>query len=186
MTKVTTFSRTFPAYHPRKGQATFFVEQILNELKVSYKGHSYLSKLIDFNKKNIDNGKLTFEDLESFFLSLNHEIDANKLHTIRNGNRFQVGQKFSPRVWFGKPYNSPQIIFCDDIEVKKTFEFEINKYGTIYSPIIKQHPYHHIISQVANNDGLYLNDLEAWFRLNKPNPKPFKGQIICWSDNVNY
>lgn len=27
MSKVITFSRTFPAYHPRKGEPTYFVEK---------------------------------------------------------------------------------------------------------------------------------------------------------------
>lgn len=184
MSKVSTFSRTFPSYHPKKGQPTYFVERILNELNIAYRNDDYLQDLLVLNTKNIANGKLTFEDLEAFYLSLKETITTDKLHTIRGnepskfkGNRFKVGDKISPRVWFGKPYNSPQIIFCNDIEVKKTFDFEIvnGKYGIgdmLYNDIE--------ITKVANNDGLILLDFINWF------PKSFKGQIICWSDKVDY
>jgi hypothetical protein len=32
MSRVITFSRVFPSYHPRKGEATFFVESVLKSL----------------------------------------------------------------------------------------------------------------------------------------------------------
>jgi len=70
MAKVRALSRKFIGKHPRKGEPTYFVEQFLNCLKVDYISQAYLNKLFQINKKNIDAGKLTFEDIESFYTSL--------------------------------------------------------------------------------------------------------------------
>ena len=170
MPKVITFSRVFPAYHPRKGEPTYFVEKILSSLNIAP---------ADFSDE------------------VNHIIDAfeyfngtydPKHHTIRAGNRWKVGDKFSPRVWSGKPYNSKQIIIAPDIEIVKVWDIEIkvkpkNDLSGFADILINGNKIDaEFLKQVAANDGLTLGDLLRWFQY----PKPFKGQIICWNPNVKY
>ena len=164
MSKVITFSRVFPKYHPKAGQPTYFVEQIYNSL---------------FSKNNLmdyPNG-----------LEIDDTIMGVKKHTIRNGNRWKVGDKFSPRVWSDKPYNSKQIILCEDLEIKKVFDFEIKivevdggfaSKGFLNDKRVSPD----FLMEIAENDGLLLEDFLAWFQF----PKSFKGQVICWSDAVSY
>lgn len=183
MSKVITFSRTFPSYHPKKGKPTYFVEQILQHLGVNYLSDNYIQKLCGLNTVNMAKGKLSFEDIESFALSLQKKEDE-KLHTIRGGNRFNPKDTFSPRCWFGKPYNSPQIIFWEDIEVKQTYKLECDingvfsvngKYEDVTSSIWNG-------TTIAQNDGLDSDDFLNWF----PVGKELDGQIICWNDEVKY
>ncbi len=166
MSKVITFSRTFPAYHPRKGEPTRFVEKM---------------------HKSLDNGlrdgcKLSVDlQLMGVFNFAVYSQCEPKHHTIRAGNRWKVGDIFSPRVWSGKPYQSKQIIIGPDIEIKKAIpiglrirgdfkEFYCNDCDLTGTCII----------HLAANDGLSTKDFFSWFN------KPFEGQIICWNENINY
>lgn len=191
MSKVLTFSRTFPANHPRKGQPTYFVEKFWNSLRDN---DLPLPKNIDFP--------------ESFMWSILPLSNFGpKHHTIRSGNRFKVGDKFSPRVWSGKPYRSKQIIIAPDIEVKKVWDIEITtesddgesdwSYVEFLGKFYTAYGYggydKEIMVQIAKNDGLSISDFYKWFLTGRSKkqilnnePKIFKGQIICWSDNVNY
>lgn len=169
MAKVLTFSRVFPAYHPKHGQHTYFVEKFLSSLNFAP---------VDFSEQ--------LSNIVDVFGYFNGEY-APKNHTIRAGYRFKTGDYFSPRVWSGKPYNSKQIVLCLDVEVKKVWDFEITDRGYVYvsgnriwtdlnTPLIDD------VKKIANNDGLSSEDLLSWFKY----PKPFKGQIICWNENINY
>lgn len=167
MSRVLTFSRTFPAYHPKAGQQTYFVEKVwssLNEISVV----------------NIDG----LPDERSIFCFNTY---APKFHTIRAGNRWKVGDKFSPRVWSRKPYRSKMITIAPDIEVKKVWEIEIgqtlidNKCAGVGFIMINGELYFNWY-QLALNDGLTQSEMCEWF---KPG-LPFKGQIICWNENINY
>lgn len=115
------------------------------------------------------------------------EIAAkNKLHTIRSNyelwkNRIEQIQKgeaiLSIRYWSGKPYNSKQVEFCQldkdsGISVQKLSFFE----SDIYCPYaygldgISNEPVYNI-SNIAENDGLSLEDFKEWFKgydLSKP------------------
>ena len=158
MSKVITFLRVFPKYHPKAGQPTYFVEKLLSSLNYKY-----------YDEDRQFNPRLSVDSFEP------------KHHTIRNGNRWKAGDKFSPRVWSDKPYNSKQIIICPDIEVKKVFSFSkdlISK--NFYLNGIETHP--DDLLTIAQNDGLEIADLLLWFQY----PNPFNGQIICWSDAVSY
>ena len=101
MSKIMTFSRTFPAYHPKAGQPTYFVEKILRGIHTL---DDHVKPIINFDVCS---------------------TCAPKHHTIRAGNRWKVGDKFSPRVWSGKPYCSPMITIAPDIEVKKVYPIEM-------------------------------------------------------------
>lgn len=184
MSKVITFSRSFPAYHLKKGQPTYFVEKIWKSIWDSSKGVS-----------NPLNGYFQYYD-EAFPITddakENIHRHAPKHHTIRSGNRWKVGDKFSPRVWSGKPYNSKQIIIAPDMEIKKAWGFEM-----IPADFIDECQYiidGHLINQatfteVCKNDGLSTIDFAHWFcgsEMMRTNRKPFSGQIICWNENIKY
>jgi len=166
MSKVLTFSRVFPAYHPNKGQPTNFVEKIYNGL---------------YSKNNLMDYPLG--------LDIDDTVKGMKHHTIRAGNRWKVGDKFSPRVWSGKPYNSKQIIIAPDIEVKKVWNVVVEKnivrnedQSTTVITKISIDGKHQTSNyeKLASNDGLTVDELCQWFN------KPMVGQIICWSKDVNY
>lgn len=159
MARVIMFSRQFPAYHPKRGEKTYFVEKIWESLNIAPQAPN----------------PLCYDD--SFDLICEFEP---KHHTIRAGNRWKAGDYFSPRVWSGKPYRSKQIIIAPDIEIKKVWDFELyNKDGSFF---INGNPVNSIeaVDILANNDGLDSQDLADWF------PKPFSGQIISWSTIPNY
>ena len=115
-----------------------------------------------------------------------------KSHTIRAGNRWKVGDWFSPRVWSGKPYQSKQIIIAPDIEVKSVQEIKIEVDKDYVCVLIDNWPFFeenkNMVTQIeafetlAKNDGLTLADMKAWFKY----PQSFTGQIICWNENINY
>lgn len=165
--KVLTFSRKFPAYHPKAGQPTFFIEKLWQsffELGLSYNTPDILS-----------------EELETFS-NPSHFITA-KSHTIRSGNRWKVGDKFSPRVWSGKPYVSKQITIAPDIEIKKIWTFElINVAEGITDGFINGNKMVNPMAEIiSKNDGLSFSDFRHWF-----GKKNFEGQIICWNDKIEY
>ncbi len=174
MSKVITFSRVFPAYHPKKGQPTLFAEKLIN----SFRNDKNFAELVyDLGDKL---GYMYADDI----LSVIDSVEP-KNHTIRSGNRWKVGDNFSPRVWSGKPYNSKQIILAPDIEIKKVWNIEVCHYAVngkvkgVSAFIINGNIYTNW-DILALNDGLSLNNLISWFN------KPFKGQIICWNKYINY
>lgn len=165
MSKVITFSRVFPSYHPKKGEPTFFVEKLYNSI----------FGLWDWGDAP-GNGNEYVMPLETNTSELKH-------HTIRSGNRWEVGDKFSPRVWSGKPYCSPMVTIAPDIEIKKIWDFEISDglfliNGEVYAYSSSTE----LLNKLASNDGLEQGELMDWFKY----PKEFKGQIICWNESVEY
>ncbi len=174
MSKVIIFSRTFPTYHIRKNQSTYFVEKLwsgLNELKLEVPKNKQFDKDFMWSIIPLSNFK-------------------PKFHTIRAGHRWKVGDKFSPRCWSGKPYASKQIILAPDIEVKKVFDINIIDtfvyidYCNIGS-LLGTRPK---INKLAMNDGLNVYDLFSWFNDSPEYRKEFRfeGQIICWNENISY
>lgn len=183
MAKVITLSRTFLAYHPKAGQPTYFVEQVLNALGGSIVGIDSFQYFEELNPT------LSPEILDGFVRSLVSGMEGEKLHTIRAGHRWNQGDKASLRVWSGKPYNSPQIIIAPDVELVKVGDFKILKdiedtpwmdIGSTYSYPAPFDLERSIIPTVAENDGLSTQDLLDWFQY----PKPFDGQILCWKEVV--
>lgn len=166
--RVITFSRTYPANHPKRGEPTHFVEKIWKYL-------------YDLPGMSWDVGEYQQRHDNHFgpeqVISV-HDFTP-KLHTIRAGNRWKAGDMFSPRVWSGRPYNSKQIEFAPPMEVKRVWGFEIDRSdyrldGKKLGP--------ELLRVIAGNDGLSIDDFECWFRW----PKEFSGQIISWSENLNY
>lgn len=178
MARVITFSRTFPAYHPKAGQPTHFVEQILNS----------------FDLKMLPTISRTHP---IFTPTLCPEVKGIKWHTIRSGNRWKEGELFSPRVWSGKPYNSKQIIIAPDIEIQKIFDFRItternsemrddlSNFIYIYDKIVMNNDF----KTLCTNDGLSVVDFCDWFNIcfeDDYKTTSFHGQIICWNKDINY
>jgi len=181
MSRIIPFSTRFPAYHPKAGQPTYFVEQILNSLGIPYSGYKQL-----LQKLNPD---LPEKVIDDFINSISKTtITGTKLHTIRGGTRWKAGDKFSPRIWISRPYFPnfyegkripSQLIFAPDQEVKKTWPFEATKeeYYLDGLPLIGKIE---LVNRIAANDGLHWRELFDWF------DKPMEGQVICWSETVNY
>lgn len=156
MAKIITFSRTFPAYHPKKGQPTYFVEKFYKSIGIK-----------NYDEERVFNPRLYVNEVEP------------KHHTIRAGNRWKVGDKFSPRVWSGKPYKSKQIIISEDVEIKQIWDFQKDLISDKwYLNGIEMSSLSRI--DLAINDGLMYKDLLFWFN------KPFSGQIICWNHEIKY
>ena len=175
MSRVLTFSRTFPAYHPKAGQPTNFVEQIYNSLGMDFTNRRWIGML---NEINPDQKEI----LAGFvFGGIDYKVSGIKRHTIRSGNRWKVGDKFSPRVWSGKPYQSKQIIIAPDIEVKKFWDITILNAATFFDTKIEGENFNQW-TLLAGNDGLSAVDFIDWFK--KDNI--FSGQIICWDESVIY
>ncbi len=160
MSKVITFSRGYPGYHPKAKEDTFFAEKIWASFaQLGIPTEQYKNQFIWprgwFDQK--------FEP---------------KGHTIRAGHRFKVGEKFSPRVWSGKPYKSRQIRIGPDIEIAKLWDIEFDGDGCLW--VYSENEGNDVIDSVAKNDGLTKEDLYAWFQ------QPFTGQIICWDPKIEY
>jgi hypothetical protein len=165
MAKVITYSRTFPSYHPKVGQPTYFVEAIYKNL--------------GFKWKDIPNVLIEQYVLAEGF---------SKGHTIRSGKRFKKGDFFSPRVWSGKPYQSKQIILSKDIEIANVWDIiilvqDFGKLGLQAVITIDGKDFQNI-ELLAKNDGLSIADFLHWFKTEKG--EVFVGQIICWDDSVSY
>lgn len=176
MSRVLTFSRVFPSYHPKAGQLTYFPEKIWKSLY----------------DMNIFYGIGEHENRYNEVFPIRHDPLENihnhlpKYHTIRAGKRWKAGDYFSPAVWGNDinsksgrsgPYHSKQIKFAPDIEIKKVWDIQI-KGCSIYI----NEKYNPIDLILAKNDGLTFEDLADWFKM----PCNFQGQIICWNENINY
>lgn len=165
------FSQTFPSYHPKAGQPTYFVEKIWKYLSES-------------NVKTSSDSSQNFPD--EVILKTGELIDPDtffpKSHTIRAGNRWRENVFFSPRIWSGPPYRSKQILIAEEMQIKKTWNIlilpsqEVFINGEIFgfygSPEIEK---------LAHNDGLSGDEFQNWF-----SHLPFEGQIICWNPDLEY
>lgn len=185
MSKVITFSRVFPSYHPRKGEPTYFVEKIWEAIGMPSFGVG------NPWGEGWHDTPLTDEYLR--YIRGNDDIDNKpKHHTIRAGHRWKIGDKFSPRVWSGKPYASKQITFAPDIEIKKVWNFDVDENGVCslngkYILEYEDGSMNDMEKQIASNDGLTDIDFFHWliYPIYKSG-EAFTGQIICWNENINY
>ena len=152
------FLRRLPKGHPRQGEKTFFVEQLLNALNVSYfLDKSYYELLLHINKDSIANGKLSEKDIFNFWHSLEGTIEDKK-HTIRKGQSKKITGPLSFRVWSGRPYHSPQIIFHPSVSVKACANFEIDQRGWLFHNWYLDDKSKR---KLAQNDGLSYQDMSC-------------------------
>lgn len=180
--RVITFSRQFPVKHPRAGEPTFFVEQIYNG--IGFK--------IGTTKQSGDIPEAMWDKVNDFVLL---DGEHKKYHTIRAGNRWNVGDWFSPRIWSGKPYASKQIEFAPPIEIKKIWDIEIRFTETKWffklngidmSDEITDFCIDDFVEELAKNDGLTLPDFLNWFEIHPKRTTSFNGQILCWNNSIDY
>jgi len=184
--KVITFSRTFPKTHPRAGEPTYFMERIWKMLTTGNLRDTEYSVWANVPRKMKD-GHWQLPHLWRDQMADDNFLP--KFHTIRAGNRWKVGELFSPRVWSGKPYASKQIAFAPPIKIEKIWDISI-KIVNGEDVTVKLNNRSILLQDlmpIALNDGLELNDFVAWFNLHpKKKEQVFTGQIICWNPNINY
>lgn len=179
MSKVIRFSRQFPSYHPRKGEPTYFVEMILNWYWETQNPQFHNVEDMIF----LLNPDKDADLLKNFVASLNPDIKAWKSHTIRQGERFKAGDMASLRVWSGRPYHTTDIVITPEVKIPKVWEFSRKEHAFYmeYKNEKKEIPeLIHPFILIANNDGLFPDDMISWFN------KPFDGQIICWNELIEY
>lgn len=182
MAKVITVSQKFPSSHPKAGQLTHFVEKIwcsLGGVQDEYRG--------------------PWENYQDFKKSIlwSSRMYGDKHHTVRLGRRWKTGDMASIRVWGNDinpksnrsgPYHSKQIIIAPDVEVTVT-NIVIECTGNYFQPMkptIIQNMFKLISSgELAQNDGLSLDDFKDWFNP-KGKKQTIEAQIICWNKNINY
>jgi hypothetical protein len=185
--KVLTFSRHFPAGHPKSGMQTYFVEKVWKSIWDDHSGSN--NPLYPW-----------WEQYDQAFPQWVKGFDANenihqhkpKHHTIRSGTRWKAGDMASLRVWSDKPYRSKQIEFAQ-VEVKRVWAFNIH---TVADDLLWQIPgvgggdfetRCGGLEIIAQNDGLAVRDFLDWFSIHpKAKGNVFAGQIICWSPSINY
>lgn len=170
MARIITCATMFQGNHPRKGQPTYFVEKIVGGLVANV--------IEDCGTELIK----SLRDSRLLSIAVMNELEPDicfKHHTFRRGSRWKVGEKFSPRIWTGLPYRSPQRQFAPDLEIKKIWTLEYKGTGKDWyldGRVLTVAD----VTRIANNDGLDLLDFIDWF------PKPVKGQLICWNENIEY
>lgn len=175
--KVLTFSRFFPKGHPKAGERTYFVEKVWKSIWDAHLGSN--NPLYPWWEKYDE----AFPQWKNGF-DVNENIHTHhpKHHTIRVGNRWKAGDMAILRVWSDKPYRSKQIEFAQ-VEIKKVWNIEVCEFWFIDNNIME----HIQVKELAKNDGLLYTDFINWFNIHpKKQGTVFKGQIICWSDKLNY
>jgi hypothetical protein len=135
--RVLTFSQTFPAYHPKAGEPTHFVEKIKIGLDPYRRRDGFYDNMKGFKAKH---------------------------HTIRAGNRWKAGDMFSPRIWSGRPYFSKQIEIAPPLEVVKVIPISY-ECGNWMSGLTILHM--DTMMKIAHNDGLSFLDFMDWFKYPK-------------------
>lgn len=139
-TYVLTLSKTFPKWHPRAGQATFFKDKF----------HAAITNNDEYwNKLHT--------------IRANYELWRKRFEQIESGEAC-----LSIRQWTGKPYASKQIEIArltkeDGIGLQK-LEFEKCR-GSYGQPITKAivRGTWVVNPMLAKNDGLSLDDWYTWF-----------------------
>jgi hypothetical protein len=182
MAKVITVSRKFPSSHPKAGQPTYFVEKIWNSL----------GGVLDEYRSSWEN----YQDFKKSIL-WSYRMRGDKHHTVRLGRRWQTGDMASIRTWGedvnpkskrSGPYHSKQIVLAPDVEVAVT-NIVIECTGRYFQPMkstIRPDTFTLISSgELAQNDGLSLDDFKDWFNP-KGKKQEIEAQIICWNKNIKY
>ena len=111
----------------------------------------------------------------------NKIICGEKVHTIRKTNtrNYAIGDRLICHSWEGLPYRSKNPIFIT-LNVEKLYSFKkVN--GLFYLNDNVEQIYFGLISEIASNDGLKLDEFLRWF-----GDDNFSGQIISWYNNLMY
>lgn len=178
MRKQVTFSRKFPAKHPRAGEPTQFMEKIICGLP------DEVANSVEFEQAMI-----------ALRMDPGFHVESFKYHTIRAGKNWKVGDILIPCIWefdggrFTK--GNEKIQFAPELEIVKVWDIDIahrkvrveGKEMT-ETMVLVNNRRNIFIDDIAKNDGLTSFDFCSWFfAINKNN---FCGQIICWNKDVEY
>lgn len=167
--KVITFSTEYPNGIACSDRLTWFPEKIWANFPQEQVEHFYNSIPADLRNK--------FFSLFAY----EQQVKCNwiKGTTIRAGRRWKTGDKFSPRIWTGKPYNSKQLAIWPELTVLKVEVFERNPYGNFFLNGRFLGDYQ--IDKIAEHDGLGPAPFRSWFN------KEFSGQRIIFGQTaLNY
>lgn len=168
----TIFSRTFPATHSKKGKTTFFPEKIW-------------ASFSDYPHKDLEDKYIYLNGCSENPMWDIYDEYAPKFHTFRIGHGRKVGDKFDPRIWTGKPYASPQFTFAPPLIIKKIWPFHVDECGVMSINGIYCDEETELLA--ATNDGLTLEDFNEWLCMPSfRSGKAIEGQILCWSDKIQY
>jgi hypothetical protein len=161
--------------HIRAGEPTYFVEKVQGCL---YNMGVDLSDQIKHPETHMSN---------------NMWHQCPKHHTIRMGRHFKANDELTLAAWSGKPYRSKQVklwtgpIRAVDIVIQINRLYNSMKVCKVVR--FSNGPGIHITLdsinkvELAKNDGLSLQDFEAWFNL------PFgdhEAQILIWNPEIYY
>lgn len=158
-TYILTLSKTFPKWHPRHGEPTYFKEKVMDAICVAHG--------IDRRPKGIIDG---LHGYKLHTIRANYELWSKRFKQIAAGEAV-----LSVRQWSGKPYRSKMIEICrltkdDGIGIQKLYlTDEINllgEYGIVESIWeLFGIPGDSKVSckQLAYNDGLSYEDWDTWF-----------------------
>ena len=136
-------SRNFPATHKRKGEPTGFESHIIctlnNDLAHQVKIHT---------------------------IRANYPFWAKRIEQVRTGEAI-----LSIRYWSGKPYNSKQVEICqfdkdDGVGIQGLNLDDIMITGLLKNNDVALTSINGglLLSHIAKNDGLSLEDFKEWFR----------------------
>jgi hypothetical protein len=143
-TYVLMLSKAFPSTHPRKGEPTRFFDKFLAGQALSREGWLVDPKL--------------------HTIRANFPLWAKRIAEVQRGEAM-----ISIRAWMGAPYRSKQeevarLTKDDGVGIQK-LELELaDKLFGIYHPRIDEGKGGASLAQLANNDGLSLDDWKDWFR----------------------
>lgn len=174
-THLLSFSTVFPAYHPKNGQPTHFIEKMWSGLL--HIDHFFYQQFLPGHNDEDMAQALEFRNKVLRF--------TPKYHTIREGHRFKVGDSLLPWCWSGKPYRSKWVRPFDNgnlaIPIERVWNIEMRFEQTSPVAIIEGNILRWDEFKVlATNDGLSPGEMMAWFN------KTMHGQIVCWSPDIRY
>lgn len=164
--KVLIISRHFLSDHPKAGQPTYFVDKIYTTLRST--GFLTLENVSLMQHYAERFGEHTFKQGEKF-------------HTIRPTVRWKVGEMASLRFWTGAAYRSEQFEFAR-VRLKNVYDISIGRADNGGFGIKINGKKCSDMDVLANNDGLPIGDFQDWFPLGRK----FDGQILSWSDKIQY
>lgn len=174
MARLMQFLQDYPGYHDKAGQPTYFIEKIYLALDELY-GE-------DFKWKQT----LPLEFLNRLVVP-EYKISP-KWNTIREGKRWRVGEIFKPVTWeqTGGRMTKGNIAFdvAPNIEIKKIWNIRVDNYQVYVNNKI-----HYIGNGLSVNTGFENPfDFIGWFMGTEKyrHTHFFEGQIISWSDKIEY
>lgn len=108
-------------------------------------------------------------------------LAGEKVHTIRANENgyYKEGDIISVREWSGKPYRSKQVMIRDAVRIG-VVPIYFNDDSTY--AFIGKIPVRVLKSEIAENDGLALNDFMHWFFPQNLTRKEFRGSLIYLTD----